>query len=160
MTLPLPTDNLYKFIALAGVAICIFSFLTPMDRLSESAKLLAEINADLVFLEAQESNFNEDTQHKLKHPGSQVVLADDLIDRSFKQRESLNKVKRQVSYAKSLRDLQIEQMRVFQSLFHLGLGMSLIGFLLWYVNVQRPQDQATKKSLSQLNIDMQQGSTK
>jgi hypothetical protein len=159
MNLPLPTDNLYKFTALAGVAICIFSFLTPMDRWSEFAKLLAETEADLVFLQAQVSNFNEDTQHKLKYPDSQVVRADELIDRSIKQRESLNKVERQISYAKSLRDLLMEQMRVFWSLFSLGLCMSLIGFLLWYIKVQRPQDLATEKSLGHSDINMQQGST-
>jgi hypothetical protein len=155
MTLPLPIDNLYKFTALAGIAICIFSFLTPMDRWSEFAKLLAETEADLVFLKAEISNFNEDTQHKLKYPDSQVVRADELIDRSFKQRESLNKIKRQISYAESLRDWQMKQMRVFWSLFSLGLVMSLIGFWFWYVKLQRPQDLAIEKSIGQSTMNMQ-----
>jgi len=71
MNLPvptLPTDNLYKFMALSGLAIVIFSFVFPMIRMSEIKLKLVEVETQTELLEIEtkdyEFRFNELKSHK------------------------------------------------------------------------------------------------
>jgi hypothetical protein len=48
MNLPsLPTDNLYKFLALSGLAIVLFSLVFPIIRISEIRMQIIEVDTQL-----------------------------------------------------------------------------------------------------------------
>jgi hypothetical protein len=60
MNLPvptLPTDNLYKFMALSGLAIIIFSLVFPMIRISEIKLKMVEVETQLAVLHIEINDY-------------------------------------------------------------------------------------------------------
>lgn len=58
-----PTDNLYKFMALAGLTIAALPFAFPAIRISEVERLSAEIDGDILLLEAETKWLQEDGEN-------------------------------------------------------------------------------------------------
>jgi hypothetical protein len=62
MNLPsLPTDNLYKFLALSGLFIVLFSFIFPMKRVGELKLKASEIITQAEVLRIEIDDLEYDT---------------------------------------------------------------------------------------------------
>ena len=62
MNLPsLPTDNLYKFLALSGLVIVLFSFIFPMKRIGELKLKSLEIKTQAEVLRIEVDYLKQDT---------------------------------------------------------------------------------------------------
>jgi len=86
MNLPtLPTDNLYKFMALSGLAIAVFSVFLPLTRMSEIRLNMLEIETQLEVLEIevkyQENNIIDALVNKGNlSPKEKALFRNHLID--------------------------------------------------------------------------------
>jgi hypothetical protein len=69
MDLPsLPTDNLYKFLALSGLFIVVFGFIFPMTRISELKLKACEVNTQIEVLRIEVDDLEYDTALWAKKP--------------------------------------------------------------------------------------------
>ena len=144
MDLPLPTDNLYKFLALAGIALVLLGYVVPHDKANELERRVAEIEAQkLVFL-AELKVLDKDTSRASKQKD---VPAEELKDLGGRLLEVKRKFA-EIDGAELQANTAKAQMEREKPLFHiftiLGALFSVLGFVLWYVVVQRPSDLITK----------------
>ena len=127
MNLPnLPTDNLYKFLALSGVVLCIACFvlstITTQNFSSQRVAVLtdlAEIQKDLEAIDINDS----DVPASLR----EISVVSERI--RIKQTE--------------VKDMNAIYATTSENLKHgiqIGLVASIVGFILWYLNVQRHED--------------------
>ncbi|GGO80436.1 hypothetical protein GCM10011348_17090 [Marinobacterium nitratireducens] len=111
----LPTDNLYKFVSLGGLVLVLFSlvYLRPLvwEQKIEVAKLAAEVK----FYRSQEAKEEMDVE---KLVGFEIKLAE-LREKNLQ-----------------IKDLLLDA----RVLLYLGGFLTLFGFNLWYIRVQRPND--------------------
>ncbi|MGO8989285.1 MAG: hypothetical protein ACLQGU_14740 [bacterium] len=126
MNLPgLPTDNLYKFMALSGIILIISSFYIVWKHSDRSQQLLRELNASLAV-----ENTNSDNRRS------------DLSDLKLKSEELKFILKEKPWY---MTFLLISQF--------MGLVLSIVGFRLWYLRVQKYQDIILAKQARSLRTD-------
>lgn len=144
MELPIPTDNLYKFLALAGVALVVLGYVVPHDKINDIERRIAEADAQRLIFTAELHALDKDTslakQLKTVPPEQLKDLTGRLLDvqRKFAQIDGADL---QVNVMK--KQLEREQ-ALFRQLVRLGSMLSLSGFVLWYVLVQRPTDLVNK----------------
>ncbi len=126
MNLPsLPTDNLYKFMALSGIILIISSFYIVWKHADRSQELLRELNAGLAVENTYSDNRGSDLSNlKLKLEELKFIL------------------KEKPSYMTFLLISQI-----------IGLVLSIIGFGLWYLRVQKYQDIILAEQARSLRTD-------
>ena len=167
--LPFPTDNLYKFIALAGTALLITSFAFPLTRLDEIELATQQTNAQRKVLNVELSALEAD----LAQLGADLKRLDTAVDTnsrsalSFKDeaRQANGRLleldKRRLALAIKKAEIQgneersallLTQMNRTWAYFKIGgavgLVMTQVGFLLWYRRVQRPADLEAQKKVS------------
>jgi len=146
MNLPtLPTDNLYKFLALSGLAIAIFVLVFPMIRISEIRLKLVEVKTQSKVLAVEIEELKEDTDRWAKKtslsPEGTASLRKRLIELRIKGVE----IRGRFEQIKSLnRDLDYSMILIWVGL-PLGMLISFLGFLLWYFRVQKPNDLLLRK---------------
>jgi len=97
-----PTDNLYKFVAISGLFICIFSIVFPMTRISEIKHKIIELqtksailNIEIEELKVESANLDKDLER--------ITKKMDLEKSSQKDREIFRKE------LSELREKDIEQ---------------------------------------------------
>jgi hypothetical protein len=126
MNLPsLPTDNLYKFMALSGIILIISSFYIVWDHAERSQELVRELKTGL----AVENTYSD-------NQGS------DLSNLKLKLEELEHILNQKPTYMTFLLIGQI-----------IGLALSIIGFGLWYLRVQKYQDIILAKQAGSLETD-------
>jgi len=186
MTVPkLPTDNLYKFIALFGLTLVVFYiFFNQKNNLEineESNEIGYEI--DLISFEIEKGNkerklwisqvaelcetkacnckikertdFNISISFDGKNCNSQAITDEilslmdnikiDVGEIENKQNiiiAKLNLIKKKKEFYASLKS-KLTLMLIF------GISITLIGFILWYVKVQKYQDILIKKQIAE-----------
>jgi len=126
MNIPsLPTDNLYKFMALSGIILIISSFYIVWKHADRSQELLRELNAGLAVENTYSDNRGSDLPNlKLKLEELKFIL------------------KEKPSYMTFLLISQI-----------IGWVLSIIGFVLWYLRVQKYQDIILAEQARSLRTD-------
>jgi hypothetical protein len=142
----LPTDNLYKFIALAGLAIQFFSLyfsIVQLDKLEGKIED-AELESALMELESTHIESEVSRLEQIAEPSRDDVKAarertNELGRRSIRLKGNLKSTKRLLKRAKDLRFLLLGG-----AIF--GLGLTVMGFSLWYYRLQRYQDRAAQVS--------------
>ena len=138
-----PTDNLYKFLALTGLALLLFSLVYPANLMRELELRAAETKTRHALLKEEITQLQDDIQVAMARDSKS---ADEWL--SLKQRHQELRLKKiQADGETRLLAVLIMQTRyVFNALVLgslLGYGMAHLGFHLWYTRVQRPADQAT-----------------
>jgi len=144
----LPTDNLYKFLAIAGVMLFGFSFAFPMVQIDELDLKYAvwRSDLDLMGLEIQIADESIKMAEGRKNLSSKEVL--ELKRNNQDNRRKLLQIKNK------LRELDVIHQRIifyrwfFVGGIILGAVMAFAGFGLWYYRIQRPLDIQLKKSRS------------
>ena len=169
----LPTDNLYKFIALSGVLITILTIYTLQTRTDSIFEKLYVIELE-----------NSKLEVTIEHNEVKIRRLNEIIDNSIKEkngnihvvngklliRYSTEEVKELISdvenykfqiklgIAKSKADIkQIETLnnqleKSFNwSIFIILIGtvLSVFGFRMWYIKVQKPLDNQISNSVSE-----------
>jgi hypothetical protein len=148
MNLPsLPTDNLYKFLALSGLVIVLFSFIFPMKRIGEIELKSLEIKTQVEVLKIEIDYLKEDTKTwaekaNLNHEET-VLLRKRTKDAAIKVAELGGRTEQ----IEALRGELRFYWRFIKVTVWLGAVISLVGFYLWYFLVQKPNDLLLRKQI-------------
>lgn len=141
----IPTDNLYKFIAISGLALLFYCISFPillhtnaMERMDKLSEELAGITADLGFLKEDAAIASAQGESK-----------EEAIQRFRKSRD----VRRQQAiFGEKLKILhrlnaQTEWLPLLSAIGSaVGLLISIVGFWLWYCRLQQPLDNSIKEN--------------
>jgi hypothetical protein len=148
MTLPLfPTDNLYKFLALSGLALLVFSVVYSTTRMTELRIRQAETRSQLKILTLEIKVIEKELdQAKQVQPSSTEQLA------ILSNRGLQGQIKTaQISSYNEQTMVLVEELGFFMLFLYIGmffgLTMAVVGFWLWYHKVQRPLDLIAQKRL-------------
>lgn len=144
---PTPTDSLYKFVALSGLAVVLISLYYPAEQVRELQIQQIDIEASVANIEYE----NLILKQKAAFLEKQIDQADDdEVSRDLHEEryqaelalnQKLNTAKASTEKLKILRsDCELYVALSWARLL-IGLAMSIIGFCLWYFRVQRHLDQ-------------------
>ena len=138
--LPLPTDNLYKFMALAGLALFLFGIIYPV-------RLIGEIRLNIVDIQVE----IEIAQHITKDIDLKLYALEHdpeaTLDDTFALKTEFAKLQERAaklngSHQKN--SILVSQLWLFIGLAFVttfgGFALSYRGFKLWYYRVQLPSD--------------------
>jgi len=148
MELPmLPTDNLYKFLALSGLVMLVLSFTFPRNMVDELELKAVESETNINLLAFEVSVLKDDVDAAEKKP----KLAEDGIQKLSERQRQLEVKTLQVGGERAKLNVLVKQLRFAMSLSIIGsvLGFVLadIGFWLWYMRVQKPADLLARKQV-------------
>lgn len=147
MNLPnLPTDNLYKFIALSGLAVmalCLILYLQSIES-SEIAQGKIQIIEERIAIRQNVLNaFSEFIPHVHDSPETEAN-SQKLFDRIEQEKKARDIVLAELQKEKPM--FQVSESAAKLRRKFLSVGMiggfvtSVIGFVLWYFKLQRYQD--------------------
>jgi hypothetical protein len=143
-----PTDNLYKFLALAGLAVFILGLYLTLTSTTELEKYRTL---------AEDADYRRYTYQQRYDEGVERIDAAFRAGRidaakATEQKKSLyqrtigaaSKYTKAVEEADASFDRIDAELRaryqVLQAMMWIGGGVSVVGFCLWYVKLQRPLD--------------------
>ena len=145
----LPTDNLYKFVAMTGLVLIIFVIVYPSQKLVELTikKIDAETEVAVI---SNEINDISDEVKRIERAAIQQgnVTAAQLEQLGKRNSEARDKNRRMEGELKKIQVLEAQHETlesITKPLFSLGLLLMAVGFLCWYVLVQRPTDALLRK---------------
>jgi hypothetical protein len=175
----LPTDNLYQFLALAGLLLITVSVLGPWREAERLLREYAELMAKLAVLEAETDHALQeidDIEKELEEAGLSVHAMPDSQDQGDETPATPAMPEHVWTRLKSdvtrLRSLQLDRVRARAELrakkklvdaMHDraiiagrwakravvgGALISLLGFALWYVRIQRHQDELLRRQVA------------
>jgi exopolysaccharide biosynthesis protein len=138
MNIPnLPTDNLYKFMALSGLFILILSVVYPLYRENELTQRLLALEGEIEVLNVDIIFQTELAKNTKRHSFS---LSDPDIPQILRFKEASVKIETQRKQLLFLSS-EIEKYKRFRWIgVFCGMALILSGFMLWYYRVQRFQD--------------------
>jgi hypothetical protein len=151
MTLPLfPTDNLYKFLALSGLALLVFSVVYPTTRMTELRIRQAETRSQLKIrtleIEAIEKELNQEIQVQPPSTEQLAILSDRGLQSGIKNAQLSSYIEQT--------NVLVEELSFFMLLLNIGMffgfTMAVVGFWLWYHKVQRLLDLIAKKQMAEI----------
>lgn len=162
----LPTDNLYKFIALLGMTIFILSLIFPIWKMQEIAERNFILEEELSlyqrrmkdaklkaaslwsFVEQHPPDKSPPNKAQLDRFVSQV----DLMEKELKDiGDWQSKAIIRVEFLKYLKQ-QLERWEVYLTIgVCIGSAIMLCGFIMWYFKLQRYQDRIIKKEAGKNN---------
>lgn len=151
-----PTDNLYKFIALFGLAIILFSFYKSnevFEGIKESKSKVEELRDQIHIaiwdesknnVELDDSSDLEIASFSFKHVSGDMEALTKFIDASSFS-DSI-KFKMDAQIRRMHVELDVLEYRTREYYFMLGAGLLLMisGFSLWYLKDQKHRDRRIK----------------
>ena len=120
----LPTDNLYKFIALLGIVIILFSFYLPFQSAKKSQELLREVDSVMKVIDLM--------------PQKERVKA---YETTYKKLEELKFI---------LEKDKPFYLSVYVVGGTIGIILTISGFRMWYKRVQKYQDKILENQANEL----------
>jgi hypothetical protein len=167
MNLPnLPTDNLYKFLALFGLALLISSnviYFLFADRLVDKAQTYLRDSSIVLYDQKMTRQDKTDIQIKLNElkiqlqsarvKEKQKILNDIQIEQTIintdtTKLEGISKTIIDINYSLNSEWFKAQAAYVIWILYigtYGGLSLSIVGFILWYIKLQRYQDKLLKQ---------------
>jgi hypothetical protein len=151
-----PTDNLYKFIALFGLTILLFSFYKSSEVFEHSARTKSNIEDvrreihDIYWSSIEHHKHPMDTMDTNVSPFTVRDLSDDLHEiAATVGKSNLNdslKFDIDTKIRKMMVDTDVLGIKITEYFFILGLGFVLMifGFIQWYRKDQRYRDKQIK----------------
>ena len=153
--LNLPTDNLYKFLAISGLVIAMFSVYYLFQKSHELQFLIVEQKAELELQKYQMGRYDE----KFKLQEEQLSTE----ETSEKKRSVLDNIDKDlIEYAKvqTNSELNLAKIKILHHEyiyykvtgiigFIFGLFLIVFGFVLWYKKIQKPLDYQSAQALAQ-----------
>lgn len=157
MTLPgLPTDNLYKFVALAGLVIFFYGMTTPFVFLNHNLDKIESVAQEAASLSADVHVLKNSLEVDPVKPGDaaearkRIEQSADAARRNAVLGEKLNMVRR-------LNQQDADAGIIGFIVAIIGLLVSTLGFCLWYIRVQVYQDIELRGRITQ-TVEGKQGS--
>jgi len=147
MNLPnLPTDNLYKFVALVGVVILIGASYFPIVKAREYQLSMVKLEGQLRLLNLELEYLKEKATHLKSDQDNTGHNRTELIYEAHQLKMKHEKLK---TKSEELRVLELDYV-FFSSMQRIGMLMGILtgilGFSLWYFKIQRYQDRQLKKN--------------
>lgn len=147
MNLPtLPTDNLYKFIAIAGITIVVTSFLSISFQMHEMAILMFDYNTEALVVRENVDNLGEKVTNLSTLEKDEIIIESQSILKETNNQElklaELEGVRQKNTF---LFDDFKENFYMFKKFIYLGFGITVYGFILWYLKLQQYLDKIIKK---------------
>lgn len=143
-----PTDNLYKFLALFGLALIILSVVIVSLRTSYINDRISAAQVNLATYKALKAKLSE---MPTTAASTQMERANRFQDEMEQTEMEFVRKKAEIESGKILLDVGMRDCLV---LFFVGLVVSIGGFLLWYYKLQRHHDALlatrVKRRLTQL----------
>ena len=154
MSIPsLPTDNLYKFLALAGLALLLFSFWYTDVKTSELSFKIAEGKGEMAVLKVYIDELPKEINSTEVVTKPKSVNDENSKELSKQRHEYLIK-DAQLKAKVEILTVLLEDIEFHHKVFAVGafIGgfMSYFGFLLWYRRVQKPNDMLLLNQLESL----------
>jgi hypothetical protein len=184
MNLPnLPTDNLYKFMALSGLAIFLFSIVFPLSQIHDIKLKMVEIETQQEVLKLEVEQIGNDVMDALATKGvlntkKQALFRNYLNDlfkrnnnkelsKDWSKGEPILNIKEQAIFRKQLNEIKkrlakimgeekkvmilYNELNTYYRIIWIGglfgLIISFIGFGLWYILIQKPNDMLLQKQI-------------
>ena len=153
--LRLPTDNLYKFVALSGVLLVLAGLaIITYDMIRLGADLnpyVAEARMRLSRTEAVNAYYKRAIS--LRKDGS-ANRATALVDSARALRDSLDQTERLYKGRREEIDDQFALRRTFVkvafAIVGVGIGLAIWGFISWYTKLQKPLDEIVERQAAEL----------
>lgn len=158
-----PTDNLYKFVAIAGLTLFVVSTFIPLRESYELERRVARISARVEWAQLEERRMYPGSQllleihNRLRTAGDSVsdstrrtwrekaqAIASDLVEADGERRDGF--VRRLTTISADNAELGVlakqtkSLARIGRFGSALGAAITILGFWLWYVRVQKLQD--------------------
>ena len=144
MTLPTPpTDNLYKFIAIAGMVLLITSIV--VINVNSHDLILKILNTDKTILVLEEKlDQLEEVMSLLQTSGSleEIKIAKDTFSRYLVE---FAEIGAEIEIDKFLSKEFKRNFVYLKVLLYIGSIFAVLGFLLWYLKLQRFLDLTVKR---------------
>jgi hypothetical protein len=153
MNLPsLPTDNLYKFMALCGLFLVVFGLVFPSTRIDELNLKAIEINTQAEVLRIEIDDLEYDTDLWAKKVTLNPEETDLLRKRTREIKIRTAEITGRMEQHNILRITIEHYWRVLKVTIWVGFILSLVGFYCWYFLVQRPNDLLLRKQIKEEKI--------
>jgi hypothetical protein len=148
MTLPnLPTDNLYKFLALSGLLLAVISFAFPMKLIYEAREQLLSQQTEFEVLKIELESIHARVESAEMKGTLGTGEGRELLEKHYKNEIALVKVNSQAAKIRLLSN-EIESWKLWMAiLVGLGIFFAVVGFILWYQVVQAPADKLLRLQL-------------
>lgn len=136
----LPTDNLYKFLAISGLVMIIVSYAYTGKAVNDLAIKGVETETTMAALKI-ESDHIRDSMNLLKAGKDQGLeqwnaLREKNLQVMIKSAQLNGEIKKQIEYQRQAKKLAAASF--IGSIF--GVALAFSGFILWYLRVQKPAD--------------------
>jgi hypothetical protein len=144
MSLPsIPTDNLYKFMALTGVFMVVTMSVMLIFRLDQIAQQNTEVSLGKEALMYHTAQFQSQLDQAKKSGDPELQKKFDegykpLIEESLRLRQKSDFADLSVASTKRL-------LSILPTVFISGVLLATAGFVLWYLRLQRYQDRIVQK---------------
>jgi hypothetical protein len=141
MELPtIPTDNLYKFLTVFGILVAIASLLIP--RYVHNQMRVQVLRADTELREAQARS---DAIHRVNQAQNNQMNYVELTTQLEGIQPAIARAEGRKQEAES-QEVQASRLVATSNVgVAVGIALATLGFVLWYLNLQRWQDQAVKR---------------
>jgi len=150
-----PTDNLYKFLAIAGVTLMIIGIISGVTKFNEFSADSAQYTMDSAALRADVDTMNvrlKIAEKSQKTSASETNEIRNKLEAIERQRANLEA--RFENEKAKVQDLHTQKKYV-TSLVTVGLVAAVIGFVSWYFRVQVYQDAVTRLDAEQRALELQ-----
>ncbi len=139
--LNLPTDNLYKFMAIAGVSIAFFSIYLMFTRTEQGTVRVDQLARESTLL-SEEENQVELAWEKLKDKkGPRARSLEDARNEIKKRKARMHEDTQAALRFAALNLWLVKELRVVS---WVGFFLAIVGFCLWYFRVQKYLDIAIR----------------
>ncbi|MBM4273084.1 MAG: hypothetical protein FJ134_01275 [Deltaproteobacteria bacterium] len=148
MQLPIPpTDNLYKFLALSGLVLVIFSIVFPLSRISDINLKLLEFEMQSDVLEVELKYLEQDTAEWVEKENPTPEEQEMLRKRTLELRIKHTELKGRIRQINGLINEVKENWKILKVGGTVGMAFSFIGFGLWLFRIQLPSDLLLQKQV-------------
>ncbi len=148
----LPTDNLYKFIAISGISLLIFCGHLNWNTQQTLLQKLEDIETEVDVLSFQQTTLDNDLKKDKDTTNKQRSNSPIAIS----QKKQLSNIQNELQIkgillkgkAKSLRRITNDSKNLFvftTTIGTIGILMAFFGFFMWYYKVQVHHDRSIKK---------------
>ena len=141
---PVPTDNLYKFLALSGLVLCIASVTGIQYRLNAVTARVSEFQVQIAEYGAEAAVYQTHAKqiHGVKAPSQPQLAALDSLDDRLHRLDAIIKVRSEL--IQQLMDTERGDDRLLFGGEVAGIVLAFAGFALWYERLQKYQDVAVR----------------
>ena len=163
MNLPLlPTDNLYKFMSLAGAVIIILSVIYPIIQIEELQHRIVSLNGEEKILDQEIEFIKHDVKFLEKNinilekkKNQKIGELNELLRKSTELSRKTNEQQiKNIELFYKKQDIELTSKYISQNriLGFIGTGfgsfLAFFGFYLWYVRIQKLQDLLLKRQVT------------